>query len=65
MEAGVIQEVRMALMGHSSGHSIHSVYTHIELPIKRDAIARLEAWVKNQQSQKQMQGGHNASTENP
>jgi integrase len=65
MEAGVVQEVRMALMGHSSGHSIHSVYTHVELPIKRDAIARLEAWVKSQQSQKQPQGGNNASTETP
>jgi integrase len=65
MEAGVIQEVRMALMGHSSGNSIHSVYTHVELPIKRDAIVRLQAWVKNQPSQKQIQGGNNASTENP
>jgi integrase len=51
MEAGVIQEVRMALMGHSTGHSLHSVYTHVELPIKREAIARLETWVKNQQPQ--------------
>lgn len=62
MEAGVIQEVRMALMGHSTGHSLHSVYTHVELPIKRDAIARLEAWVKNQQSEIQPEGGNNAST---
>jgi integrase len=62
MEAGVIQEVRMALMGHSSGHSIHSVYTHVELPIKREAIARLEAWVKSQEPQTQIQGGINANT---
>lgn len=56
MEAGVMQEVRMALMGHSSGQSVHSTYTHVELPVKRDAIARLELWV-----QKQRQGGQHAS----
>lgn len=64
MEAGVIQEVRMALMGHSSGHSVHSTYTHVELPIKRQAIARLEQWVKTQQQELQPQGGTHASTEN-
>lgn len=51
MEAGVLQEVRMALMGHSTGSKIHSVYTHIELPTKRAAIRKLEAWVKDQQQQ--------------
>jgi len=55
MEAGVIQDVRMALMGHSGGSKVHSIYTHVELPVKRDAIARLEKWV-----QQQRQGGHNA-----
>jgi integrase len=35
MEAGVLQEVRMALMGHSSGAKVHAIYTHIELPTKR------------------------------
>ncbi len=44
MEAGVMQEVRKALMGHSSGEDVHSMYTHVELPTKREAIARLEAW---------------------
>jgi len=51
MEAGVLQEVRMALMGHSPGAKIHAVYTHIELPTKRQAIRRLEAWVSDQQQQ--------------
>jgi integrase len=64
LEAGVIQEVRMALMGHSSGHSVHATYTHVELPIKRHAIARLELWVKEQRQELQLQGGTNASTEN-
>jgi integrase len=51
MEAGILQEVRMSLMGHSTGSKIHSMYTHIELPTKREAIRKLEAWVKDQQQQ--------------
>lgn len=54
MEAGVIQDVRMALMGHSGGSKVHSIYTHVELPVKREAIARLEQWVDKQ---RQPQGG--------
>jgi len=46
MEAGVMQEVRKALMGHSSGERVHATYVHVELPVKRDAIARLEAFLK-------------------
>jgi integrase len=53
MEAGVLQEVRMALMGHSPGSRVHSTYTHIELPVKREAIRKLEQWVKDQQQQNQ------------
>ena len=49
LEAGVMQEVRKALMGHSSGEKVHSAYTHVELPIKREAIVRLEKWVATQQ----------------
>lgn len=48
MEAGVMQEVRKALMGHASGDRVHSIYTHVELPVKREAIAKLEQWVKTQ-----------------
>jgi integrase len=52
MESGVLQEIRMALMGHSSGGSkVHATYTHIELPAKRKAIAQLEAWVNAQHQQ--------------
>jgi integrase len=54
MEAGVMQEVRKALMGHSSGEDVHSIYTHVELPVKREAIRKLEAWTEAQ---------HNANTE--
>jgi integrase len=61
MEAGVIQDVRMALMGHSGGSRVHSVYTHVELPVKREAIARLQQWAT---SQRQQQGAtENACTE--
>ena len=51
MEAGVLQEIRMALMGHSAGSRIHATYTHIELPVKRDAIRKLEQWVNQQLKQ--------------
>jgi integrase len=51
MEAGVLQEIRMALMGHSTGSKIHSLYTHIELPAKREAIRKLDQWVNDQRKQ--------------
>ncbi len=50
MEAGVMQEVRKALMGHSSGEDVHSIYTHVELPAKREAIRKLEAWTEAQRN---------------
>jgi len=60
MEAGVMREVRMSLMGHSGGRSVQSIYTHVELPIKRRAIRQLEAWVE---SQRQTKGGSHGCTE--
>jgi integrase len=51
MEAGVLQEIRMALMGHSAGSKVHATYTHIELPAKREAIRKLEQWANQQQQQ--------------
>ncbi len=44
MEAGVIQDIRKALMGHSDGQETNSLYTHIELPARREAIHKLELW---------------------
>jgi integrase len=52
LEAGVLQEVRKALMGHTSGQGVHGVYTHIELPLKRQAIAQLEAWLRTQRARR-------------
>ena len=49
MEAGVMQEIRMALMGHSTGGTVHGIYTHVEFPAKREAIQKLEQWVTEQQ----------------
>jgi integrase len=63
MEAGVMQEVRKALMGHSSGEDVHSRYTHVELPVKREAIRKLEAWVAVNHPQFQPEGGKHGSKE--
>jgi integrase len=57
MEAGVVQDIRKALMGHSSGGSVNSIYTHVELPAKREAIAKLEQWVHDR-SEMQLKGGN-------
>jgi integrase len=62
MEAGVMQEVRKALMGHSSGEDVHAIYTHVELPAKREAIRKLEAWV-SQQAQSQSKGENHVKQE--
>lgn len=61
MESGVLQEIRMALLGHSPAAKIHAVYTHIELPTKREAIRKLEAWMSDQQ--KQLKEKQNANSE--
>jgi integrase len=60
MEAGVMQEIRKALMGHSSGEDVNAIYTHVELPAKREAIRKLEAWVQSQ-TQAQPQPGERPS----
>ena len=67
MEAGVIQDVRKALMGHSSGGGVHAAYTHVELPAKREAIRKLEQWMeaevqklKNKGGEPQANAGENA-----
>ena len=44
VEAGVIVDVRKELMGHSRGGDVHSLYTHIDIPVLREAIHRLDQW---------------------
>jgi integrase len=50
MLAGVLQEVRREIIGHSSQRSrdVNDRYTQIELPEKREAIRKLEAWLERQ-----------------
>ena len=52
MLAGVMQEVRRELIGHSSRHSrdVNDRYTQIELPEKRDAIRKLDLWLSAEAS---------------
>ncbi len=47
MLAGVMQEVRRELIGHSSRHSrdVNDRYSHVSIVEKRDAIRKLEAWL--------------------
>ena len=49
LEAGVLQETRRALMGHVSAPGVHGRYTHVELPLRRAAIAALEQWHRQQE----------------
>ena len=51
LELGVPREVRMALLGHTFGDT-HESYEHVELPLKREAIKKLDAW-RETETQKQ------------
>ena len=66
MLAGVQVEIRRAIMGHSCGEDINSVYTHVELPAKREAIRKLEDWVQTQVLES-MSGGNDdeSASESP
>lgn len=50
MLAGVLQEVRREIVGHSSQRSrdVNDRYVQIELPEKREAIRKLEVWLESQ-----------------
>ena len=51
MLAGVMQEVRREIVGHSSQHSrdVNDRYTQIGLAELKDAIRKLEAWLESQE----------------
>jgi len=51
MLAGVVQDIRMALMGHEP-RTVRWGYTHIELRAKREAIRKLEGWRESQEESK-------------
>jgi integrase len=46
IEAGIIKDVRMELMGHSRNEDTNDLYSQIELPLLREAIAKLETWAE-------------------
>jgi integrase len=48
IEAGVIKDVRKELMGHSRNEDTNDLYSHIELPLLRAAIQKLEDWREQQ-----------------
>jgi hypothetical protein len=63
LEAGVQQEIRKALMGHSSGEEVNSIYTHVEIGLKREALEKLERWVASER--KAAKEKAEQETENP
>jgi integrase len=48
LDCGVVREVRQALLGHSTGRNVHDGYLHIETPMKRTAVQKLENWWNEQ-----------------
>jgi len=58
--SGVDREVRKSLMGHSDSE-IHDVYIQIGLPLKFDAIKKLEAWWKQEIKGLQKHANHSPS----
>ena len=48
LEVGVLKDIRKALMGHSSGEDVNSIYTHVEIGLRREAIQKLEGWAGSQ-----------------
>lgn len=56
IEAGVIKDIRMELMGHSRNEDTNDLYSQIELPLLRDAISKLEAWAESRRTTSVRQG---------
>lgn len=71
MLAGVLQEVRRELIGHSSQHSrdVNDRYSQIGLAELKDAVAKLELWLAAQANQLAEEAGQShpdpAITTNP
>jgi integrase len=61
-DLGVIADVRKELMGHSRGGDVNSIYTHLELPTLRKAIAQLDAWHMEKVSALQLSGEATAAS---
>lgn len=63
LDLGVVADVRKALMGHSLGDDPHALYTHVEMPAKREAIAKLDLWLSEQAKQIRKEEGKTSDTE--
>jgi integrase len=59
LELSVPREVRMVLLGHTFGDT-HESYEHVELPLKREAIRKLEAWRIGESEKKGQTNGNRA-----
>ena len=55
LELSVPREVRMALLGHTFGDT-HESYEHVELPLKREAVKKLEDWIRTEQTKRDSKG---------
>jgi integrase len=64
IEAGVIKDVRKELMGHSRNEDTNDLYSHIELPVLREAIERLEQWVEKQKRKEEPKAPSSTSPQN-
>jgi integrase len=64
LDLGVLTDVRKALMGHSSGEDVHSIYTHVEMPLKRKAIELLNGQIREwMHTFNQVENRHEPTTE--
>jgi integrase len=61
IEAGVIKDVRKELMGHSRNEDTNDLYSHIELPILREAVEKLEQWAEKQKRKEEAKTSGNTS----
>ncbi len=61
LELGVPREVRMALLGHTFGDT-HESYEHVELPMKREAIRKLEAWLETETVTRKEENGFDSQS---
>lgn len=67
MLAGVLQEVRREILGHTlrKSRDVNDRYTHVELTETRDAIRKLEAWLNDQERLLEAGEGHPLLLQSP
>jgi len=65
IEAGVIKDVRKELMGHSRNEDTNDLYSHIELPLLREAIRKLEVWRQTETTRNENEKETHGTTTTP